>query len=135
MATFSAQPYGIALPISIGQSGYFNQTYSALEQVKTNLNLLLKTKKGERRMNPDFGSGMWSVLFEQITDDIGPIIDSTIRKDVGRWMSYVKVSSVEVVKFPDNNYNKLNVSVKFTVPSIGVYNEQTLQVAMNSTSI
>lgn len=131
----NAQPYGIALPIALGQSGYFNQTYSVLEQVKTNLNLLLRTKKGERRMSPDFGSGLWNVLFEQINDDIGPIIDSTIRKDINRWMPYVVVSSVEVTQFPDNNYNRMNVLVKFTVPSIGAYNEQTLQVAMNTTSI
>lgn len=130
-----AQPYGIALPITLGEKGYFNQTYSVLEQVKTNLNLLLRTKKGERRMNPDFGSGLWSVLFEQITDNISPIIDSTIRKDINRWMPYINISSIEVTQFSDNNYNKLNVSVKFTVPSIGVYNEQILQVAMNSTSI
>ncbi len=134
MAT-SAQPYGIALPIALGERGYFTQTYSALEQIKTNLNLLLRTKKGERRMSPDFGSGLWSVLFEQVTDNIGPIIDSTIRKDINRWMPYVKVNTIEVTKFPDDNYNRLNVSVKFTVPSVGVYEEQTLQVAMNSTSI
>jgi phage baseplate assembly protein W len=135
MATISPQPYGIALPITLGESGYFAQTYSALEQIKTNLNLLLKTKKGERRMSPDFGSGLWSVLFEQITDDIAPIIDGTIRKDINRWMPYVNVNSVDVVQFPDNNYNRLNVTVKFTVPSIGEYDEQILQVVMNSTNI
>lgn len=86
-------------------------------------------------MSPDFGSGLWSVLFEQITDDIAPIIDGTIRKDINRWMPYVNVNSVDVVQFPDNNYNRLNVTVKFTVPSIGEYDEQILQVVMNSTNI
>lgn len=135
MATTGLQPYGISLPITLGKSGYFNQTYTALEQIKTNLNLLLRTKKGERRMNPDFGSGLWSVLFEQITDDMTPIIDSTIRKDINRWMPYVNVNSVDVSKFPDSNYNRLGVTVKFNVPSIGAFDEQTLELVMNSNSI
>lgn len=129
------QTYGVVLPITHGPQGYFNQSYSMLEQVRSNLNLLLKTKKGERRMNPDFGSGLWNVLFENITDDMTPIIDSTIRRDIAKWMSYVNVQSVSVVNNKDNNYNRLNVSVVFTVPSVGIFAEQTLQVAMNTNNI
>ena len=134
MATMT-QTYGVVLPITHGPQGYFNQSYSMLEQVRSNLNLLLKTKKGERRMNPDFGSGLWNVLFENITDDMTPIIDSTIRRDIAKWMSYVNVQSVSVVNNKDNNYNRLNVSVVFTVPSVGIFAEQTLQVAMNTNNI
>lgn len=129
------QTYGVVLPITHGPQGYFNQSYSMLEQVRSNLNLLLKTKKGERRMNPDFGSGLWNVLFENITDDMTPIIDSTIRRDIAKWMSYVNVQSISVVNNKDNNYNRLDVSVVFTVPSVGIFSEQTLQVAMNTNNI
>jgi phage baseplate assembly protein W len=134
MAT-STQTYGVVLPISHGPRGYFNQSYSAIEQVKSNLNLLLKTKKGERRMNPEFGSGLWNVLFENITDNMSSIIDSTIRSDINRWMSYVKVESIDVSNSQDNNYNRLNVSVLFTVPSIGITQQQTLAVSMNTNNI
>ena len=134
MAT-ATQTYGIVLPITHGPQGYFNQSYSAIEQVKSNLNLLLKTKKGERRMNPDFGSGLWNVLFENMADDMTPIIDSTIRRDIAKWMSYVNVQSVSVSNNKDDNYNRLDVSVVFTVPSIGVFDQQTLQVGMNTNNI
>jgi phage baseplate assembly protein W len=134
MAT-TTQTYGIVLPITHGPRGYFNQSISVIEQVKSNLNLLLKTKKGERRMNPDFGSGLWNVLFENMADDMTPIIDSTIRRDIAKWMSYVNVQSVSVLNNKDNNYNRLDVSVVFTVPSIGVFEQQTLQVGMNTNNI
>lgn len=134
MAT-TLQPYGIALPITHGPNGYFNQTFTALEQVKTNLNLLLRTKKGERRMSPEFGSGLWGVLFEQSTDQIGPIVESTIKKDIDQWMPYVKVSTVTIDTTTDSEYHRMNVSVKFTAPSFGVYDEQTLQLAMNANNI
>jgi phage baseplate assembly protein W len=129
------QPYGITLPITHGPQGYFNQSYSVLEQVKSNLNLLLKTKKGERRMSPEFGSGLWSVLFENNTEDLTPIIDSTIRKDIARWMGYVNVQSINVENNQDGNYNRLNVSVLFTVPSAGITQTQNLDVAMTTNNI
>jgi phage baseplate assembly protein W len=129
------QTYGIVLPIQRGSTGYFNQSYSVLEQVKTNINMLLRTKRGERRMNPDFGSGMWSILFEQNTDNIKAIIENTIRKDIGTWMPYVNVESVDVDNTSDSTQHRIDVSVAFTVPSSGIFERQTLQVAMNTTNV
>lgn len=82
-------------------------------------------------MNPEFGSGLWSVLFESISDNMSMIIESTIRKDIARCMAYVVVQTVNVTT-DQNNANRLDVSVDFTVPSIGVTQSQTLQVAMNT---
>lgn len=130
MAT-TTQTYGIILPIQHGEQGYFNQSYTVLDQIASNLSMLLKTKKGERRMNPEFGSGLWNVLFENITDDIIPIVESTIRRDIKKWMPYVEVKAVDVSS-ADNAPNQLNVSVQYTVPSVGATNQQTLQVAMNT---
>ena len=125
------QTYGVTLPIMHGPQGYFNQSYTMLGQVKSNLMMLLQTTKGERRMNPEFGSGLWSVLGENITDNMAPVIENTIRKDIARWMSFVTVQSVDVAN-NQNNPNRLDVSVSFTVPCIGVTQTQTLQVAMNA---
>ena len=130
----SDQTYGVTLPITHGPQGYFAQSYTALEQVKSNLVLLLQTKKGERRMNPDFGSGLWNVLFENITDNLNAIIDTTIRKDISTWMPYVIVKSVDVSTDASNS-SRLNVSLSFTVPSIGITQSQTLQVEMNNSNI
>lgn len=136
MATVT-QPYGIVLPIAHGPQGYFNQSYSMIDQVKSNLNMLLRTKKGERRMNPEFGSGLWSILFENYSDDIGPIVESTIRSDIQRWMSYVNIQEI-IVNTSDTEYRdkyKIGVKVTFTVPTIGVTQTQTLEVAMNTNNI
>lgn len=136
MAT-ATQTFGITLPISHGPQGYFNQSYSVLEQVKSNINLLIRTKKGERRMNPEFGSGLWSILFENYTDDISPIVESTIRSDIKRWMSYVDIQKIEVntenTEYKDKY--KVGVKVTFTVPSVGITQSQTLELAMNTSNI
>ena len=129
------QTFGITLPIQHGPRGYFNQSRNVSEQVKSNLTLLLKSKKGERRMNPEFGSGLWSVLFENITDDLKPIIESTIRKDISNWLNYITVQSVDVQYNTDNNYNRVSVSVKYVAASAGIYDQQVLNVQMITNNI
>jgi phage baseplate assembly protein W len=136
MAT-ATQTYGITLPITHGPQGYFNQSYSLLDQVKSNINLLIRTKKGERRMNPEFGSGLWSILFENYTDDISPIIESTIRSDIKRWMAYVNIEKIEV-NTENTEYRdkyKVGVKVTFTVPSVGITQSQILETALNTGNI
>jgi phage baseplate assembly protein W len=136
MAT-ALQPYGITLPITHGPQGYFNQSYSIIDQVKSNLNLLLRTKKGERRMNPEFGSGLWNILFENYTDNISALVENTIRKDITRWMSYVNISDIQVNTDDTEFKDKYTIGVKvlFTVPSIGITQQQTLEVSMNTSNI
>ena len=57
-------PLGLNLPIRNSNSGYFECTYDTLEQRKVNIINLLNTKIGERRMQPNFGSGLWDLVFE-----------------------------------------------------------------------
>jgi phage baseplate assembly protein W len=134
MAT-NAKPYGITLPIARGNQGYFAQSFSISDQIKSNLNMLLRTKKGERRMNPEFGSGLWNVLFEQNTENLVSIVEDTIRKDITNWMRYVNVESVDIDNTTDSSKNLIHVTVKYTVPSVGITNEQVLEVNMNTTNI
>jgi phage baseplate assembly protein W len=136
MATPS-QTYGILLPITHGPQGFFNSSYDILEQVKSNLNVLLRTRKGERRMNPEFGSGLWNILFENYTDDITPMVKNSIQRDIAKWMSYVKIQDIQIytssTEYKDKN--KVGVKVLFTVPSAGINKTQTIEVAVNSGNI
>jgi uncharacterized protein len=135
MAT-NAQTYGITLPITHGPQGYFAQSFTLIDQIKSNLNLLLRTKKGERRMNPEFGSGLWNILFENYTDNIIPIIESTIRKDVSRWMGYVNVKDIKINTTSEvMNKNIIQVVMLFNIPSAGVTKLQQLELAMDTTKI
>jgi phage baseplate assembly protein W len=136
MATPS-QTYGILLPITHGPQGFFNSSYDILEQVKSNLNVLLRTRKGERRMNPEFGSGLWNILFENYTDDITPMVKNSIQRDIAKWMSYVKIQDIQIytnsAEYKDKN--KVGVKVLFTVPSAGINKTQTIELAVNSGNI
>ena len=93
--------------------------------------MLLKTKKGERRMNPQFGSGLWNVLFEFNDDNLTQIVESTVRRDIERWLPYVTITKV-IVKNGTNERNQyaVGISVSFVANSAGITTPQTLDVLM-----
>ena len=60
---------GIALPFGPGVSN-FKINYTTLDQAKTNIINLLLTHKGERFMQPEFGTNLRRFLFRQNTQNL-----------------------------------------------------------------
>jgi uncharacterized protein len=89
-------PLGLMLPIQDGNSGYFDQAYDSFTQKRMNIINLLRTKLGERRMQPLFGSRLWNVVFEQNTEILPDVITNVITEDINRWISGVIVKKVDV---------------------------------------
>ena len=106
---------GISLPIQIGNTA-FNQTFTTGEQVKSNIKNLLLTKRGERVMQPEFGSGLQELLFDFNDDTLATKIEDTITNALEQWLPYVTVQQIDVENTNNNKDNNLvNVSVKFSL--------------------
>lgn len=133
MATTSNIPYGIAYPIGLGNSGYFAQTFDVVEQIKTNLRVFLGTKKGERRMNPTLGSSLYEVLFEHSTEELPAIIESVIKEDINRWLPVLEVLEVRTSlnSSDEQNINRVDVVVVFSVSRLGITEPQNLVFSIN----
>lgn len=95
MAT-TKTPLGLMLPIRGGNIGYFDQTYDSFTQKRMNIINLLRTQIGERRMQPLFGSRLWSIVFEQNTEILPDIITNIITEDINRWIDGVAIKKVLV---------------------------------------
>jgi phage baseplate assembly protein W len=107
--------YGITLPIQIGNTA-FNQSFTSFEQAKTNIKNVLLTKKLERIMNPDFGSGLQELLFQMNDEILLSDVDSVIRESVERWLPYVSIDSIDINSSNElKDLNKLEVSISFRV--------------------
>ena len=106
---------GITLPISITDTA-FAQSYTTLEQVKTNIKSLLLTKKYERVMQAELGSGLQEVLFEFNDSDLASTIENTVLESLAVWLPYVTVDDIIIEQ---TNYlkdtNTANVSIKFRI--------------------
>jgi phage baseplate assembly protein W len=102
---FNDYAYGITLPVQRGNTGYFNQAFSSFEQAKSNLKNLLLTRKGERVMQPNFGTGLHELLLED-----------TITKNVNYWLPYINIKQIDIEMTDQmKDRNTANMKIEFTV--------------------
>jgi phage baseplate assembly protein W len=106
---------GITLPIQIGNTA-FNQSFTTIEQTKSNIKNLLLTKKYERIMQPNLGSGLQELLFEPNDDDLAEKIENTINSSMETWLPFVTIEDISIEQtneFKDSN--QVNVSLRFRI--------------------
>ena len=106
---------GITLPIQIGNTA-FNQSFTTYEQAKSNIKNLLLTKKGERVMQPNFGSGLQELLFDFNDDLLSAKIEETITTALETWLPYIVVQQINVQQSNENkDKNTVGISISFNV--------------------
>ena len=106
---------GIALPFGPGISN-FKLNYSTLDQAKTNIVNLLLTHKGERYMQPDFGTNLRRFLFQPSTSTLDGELKNEILDAVRFWLPYVKVKNITIDKSIENiDQYKINITLTFSV--------------------
>ena len=102
---------GVRFPLDYSPEGFFYKTKTILEQAKANLRNLLLTSKGERVMQPEFGSTLTDILFEQ-GPDVQNQIDEAIRDATSSWLPYININDIVVVQ---DDSNIVDVSIDFSV--------------------
>jgi phage baseplate assembly protein W len=114
---------GVTLPLQRGTTGYFNQSFQTIDQIKSNLKNLLLTRKGERLMHPTFGTSLYDSLFNQNTDALELEIQSSIESSVAEWMSFI---SIEEILVDQSNTNRDRYSFVVSL-SFRVMGQQNLE--------
>jgi phage baseplate assembly protein W len=66
---------------TVGQTKHFRLT--DFELVKQDLTNYFNIRKGEKLMNPDFGTIIWDMIFEPLNEDTKAEIMADIKKIVG----------------------------------------------------
>jgi hypothetical protein len=112
---FANYAIGITLPLIFGENT-FVQSFQTKDQVKSNIKNLLLTKKGERIIQPQFGSGLQSLLFEPNVDDLEGRIEDIINESLEQWLPYVTAEEIDIESTDElRDNNKINVSIKFRI--------------------
>jgi len=104
---------GIEFPLGYSPMGFFNSTKTIKQQAKSNIRNLLLTQKGERVFQPEFGTNLQSLLFEQITNQTIDKINDTILEALKTWLPYIIVNDLFVVQ-PDDNSNQISISLEYS---------------------
>jgi len=130
-------PIGISFPLRDGNAGYFEQSTDSFTAYRMNITNLLRTRQGERRMNPTFGSRLWTAVFEQNDDFIAKKVESIISEDISQWIPGITVSSVDVKYLNDDksvnlrDTYKLYIVVTFVIDSINASDSVELTLDVN----
>ena len=91
-----AQAIGITLPIQLGNTGYFEQSFDTLTQVKSNFINLILTRRGERVHQPEFGCRIHEYLFEQLTPENIEGARLSVINAVEQWMPFLELIQFEL---------------------------------------
>jgi phage baseplate assembly protein W len=84
-----------------------------ISAITQSLRSLLFTIPGERPFQPNLGSPLYNLLFEQLDDISIALIDKTIAHTIQNFEPRVSLDLVQI--FPNDEENEVQISIFFTV--------------------
>tara|TARA_R100000908_G_C3695717_1_gene108234 strand:+ start:300 stop:713 length:414 start_codon:yes stop_codon:yes gene_type:complete len=104
---------GLEFPLDHNLTGFFRQSKTIPQQVKSNIKNLLLTSKGERVFQPDFGCDLRDLLFEQINSETLDGVDNSIRIALDTWLPYVNINDLIIVQ-DESNPNEITITLEYS---------------------
>tara|TARA_B100000029_G_scaffold498209_1_gene566723 strand:+ start:368 stop:763 length:396 start_codon:yes stop_codon:yes gene_type:complete len=113
---------GPKLPLSMdGSELGYRQITAYNEEVVQNFKNLVLTIPGERPMDPNFGVGLETFLFEQNVESTYGEISARIRTQAAKYMPFIAIDDVEfIADADDQDNNALGVKIHFTIIPLGI---------------
>jgi len=102
---------GVSIPFS--SPSVFNLTFTTTDQIKSNLINYILTNRGERVLNPNFGSNLRAQLFENIDPDTISALEMTIISDIRRYFPMVNINSLTLT--PSYEEHAISLVLKYSV--------------------
>ncbi len=115
---------GMSFPLNGDTFNDFALTKTTIEQSVHNLRNLLLTVVGERVGQPEFGSQLKAICFEQIDDELPIKIENEVRRAVSKWLSHIEIKSVETLT-QDGDKSNVFVKIKF-IPALSSDEQEVL---------
>ncbi len=104
---------GLSFPLRADNNNSFAMTKNSLQQSRHNLRNLLLTYPGERVGNPEFGSRLREVCFEQHDENLPSKIEDVIIESVNKFLPYINIIDIETLT-EENQPEKIFVSINFS---------------------
>jgi len=110
---------GLNLPFSSPQ--VFQSNYTSQDAIKANIINYFLTEPGERCDNPNFGGGLRSFIFEQISNNTLDGVEENISEKISNQFPTITLKAIEVLGIEDENI--IRVIIKYSIPQQGVSDE------------
>lgn len=107
------------LPLAKDSGDGWKLTQDLKELSIQNFKMVLLTNPGERIMNPDFGVGIRTYLFEPATSETLSQIQSKIQAQVKKYMPYIRLKRIDF-SAPEGQYaleemNLISIQIQFVI--------------------
>ena len=100
---------GVNIPFSSGD--VFSPNYQSKDAIKNNIINFLLTGKDERFMNPNFGSGIRNLLFENINEGALDATSNSLRQELETYFPQIKINELTIN--PDTDRNAINITFAY----------------------
>jgi len=107
------QSVAIGVPIPFNNPQVFTQTYTTSDQIKSNLINFILTAKGERLLNPNFGTTIRQYLFENINNNTLQNLESTLNFELTSNFPTVTFTGIKIT--PEYDTNTINIVVNYYI--------------------
>lgn len=115
---------GIEIPFS--SKGVFTSNYQTKDSIKNNLINYFLTNKGERYLNPSFGSILREKLFENVNSDLENDIRVIVENALETYFPRVIANEIYVDSDTDNNLIKFYLS--YTISETNINDELLINI-------
>ena len=104
---------GLSFPLRRDKFHDFAMTKNSLQQSRHNIKNLLLTYPGERVGQPEFGSKLRELCFEQIDENLPERIEEEVRRSVSIWLPYINITEVQTL-IEEGDKNKIFVRISYS---------------------
>jgi phage baseplate assembly protein W len=122
--TQAQKAVGVDLPFSA--PAVFKSNYFTRDAIKYNLINFYSTKRGERVMNPLFGSRLQNLVFNNITEITDDSIRAIIIDETNAYFPFVTLADINIQKQEDNN--QYTITITYQVANFGINDTITVTI-------
>ena len=122
--TQAQKAVGLDLPFSA--PAVFKSNYLTRDAIKYNLINFYSTKRGERVMNPLFGSRLQNLVFNNITEITDDSIRAIITDETNNYFPFVTLADINIQKQEDNN--QYIITITYQVANFGINDTITVTI-------
>ncbi|MFB2875388.1 GPW/gp25 family protein [Floridanema aerugineum] len=104
---------GVGFPVTVPNGAIAAAEYE--ESVRQSIWIILGTAKGERVMRPDFGCGIYDLVFEVNSPSTAGKVSQAVREALLLFEPRIDVLDVQVTPVSDSEGSKLLISIDYEV--------------------
>lgn len=124
-----AQGISVALPLIYNkEDGPYRLNKTIQDAVKQNFKNLILTNKGERIMDPLFGVGIYSYLFENFTTTTTYIVRTEIQDQVKKYMPFIAIEDLKISE-ANVDINQFYVYIKYSINALNALQELSFVIS------